>query len=105
MEWVAIMRIERIVDLTNFDDGASLNLAIEQTRDVSEVELHYWLVCRDTLQSTAPRTRKIIALAQVEWERRKSDQNRNLAYQTTVFSSLLALFGVVLGAGLAYLLT
>jgi hypothetical protein len=100
-----MMKIQEIAKGVKFENSASVTQALEQVRNVPEHELHYYLVCRDTLQSTALETRQIIALAQVEWERRKSDETNRLTYRTTVLSSVLALVGVALGAYLTYLLT
>lgn len=99
------MKIAEIAEGIRFEDSASVTQALVEVREVPEHELHYYLVCRDTLQSTALETRQIIALAQVEWERRKSGEANSLAYRTTVLSSVLALVGVALGAYLTYRLT
>lgn len=93
-----VMKIQEIAYGIKFENSASVTQALQQVREVPDHELHYYLVCRDTLQTTALDTRQIIALAQVEWERRKSNETHRLAYRTTVLSSFLALAGVALGA-------
>jgi len=69
-------------------------------KSVTDHELHFYLVMRDTLQATSQETRKCIALAQAEAARRTRNDARQLAFMTTFVSGAVALLGVALGVWL-----
>lgn len=71
--------------------------ALKRMRKVSAEELHFYLVLRDTLSATAQETRRRIAFAQVEWERRNAARQTFLTITTTVLSGVLGIFGVLVG--------
>lgn len=95
------MKIQEIGKGIKFDNDGSVQQALERMRDVPEHELHFYLVARDTLQATTLDTRQIIALAQVEADRRTTARTRWLAIATTGLSGVVGLLGVALGAYLA----
>ncbi len=97
------MQIQRITEGVSFNDDDAVAKAMREMRRVPEHELHFYLVQRDTLNSTSHQTRQAIAFAQAEFDRRTTARARKHAYATTVLSSALALAGVVLGAFLAWL--
>ena len=94
-------RIHEIAKVTDLSDEKSTRLAAAKMRAVSDHELHFYLVMRDTLNETSSATRQGITLAQVESDRRDKSEKRRLAFFTTLVSGLLALMGVALGAYLA----
>lgn len=96
------MEVQRIAKQTNLGDGQSVKAALKELEKVSDSDLHFYLVMRDTLNATSSETRKAITLSQVEWERRKSKEASALAYRTTLLSGLVGIVGVILGALMAY---
>jgi ElaB/YqjD/DUF883 family membrane-anchored ribosome-binding protein len=90
-------QIQKIAEEIIPGNDETLNSALKKMKKVHDHELHFYLVLRDTLQSTSPNTRQAITLAQVESERRTKSQVRNLAYITTGISGAVGLAGVVLG--------
>lgn len=95
------MELQGIAKRTTLSDKKSVAQALTELRSVSDSDLHFYLVLRDTLNSTAQETRKAITLAQVEWERRKKEEANKLAYRTTFISGGVGILGVILGAFLA----
>jgi hypothetical protein len=93
-----MMEIQSIANSVKFEDSESLKKALQKMRKVEEHELQYYLVLRDTLQSTSSETRKMIMLAQVESERRATNNTWWLAIITTIVSGVVGLVGVWLGA-------
>lgn len=93
-------QIQEIAKVADLSDISSMNAAAEKMKSVTDHELHLYLVMRDTLQTTSPDTRKSIALAQVESDRRSRNEARLLAYITTFVSGMVGLLGVALGAWL-----
>lgn len=91
-------QIQEIADTAQLSDDESMARAAARMRAVSDHELHFYLVMRDTLQTTSSETRKGIMLAQVEADRRSRNETRRLAIITTLASGLVALLGVALGA-------
>lgn len=92
------MKVQEIAKRTTLGDEQSLTKALDDLKSTSDSDLHFYLVLRDTLNATAADTRKAITLAQVEWERRKKEETRSLAYRTTVLSGFIGILGVILGA-------
>ena len=92
-----MMQIQEIANGVRFENSESVKQALEKMHHVPGHELHYYLVCRDTLQATALETRQIIALAQAESDRRSARQTRCLAIITTMLSGVVGLVGVLLG--------
>lgn len=92
------MRIEEIAKETNFADEGSVDRALKKMRAVSDHDLHLFLVMRDTLNATTSDTRRKIALAQCEQDRRIAAKAMRLSRQTTVISGVIGLAGVILGA-------
>lgn len=93
-----MMQIQEIARDAKFEDSDSVRQALEKMRKVPEHELHFYLVARDTLQSTSADTRKLITLAQVEIDRRAALQTWCLGIITTIVSGVVGLVGVGLGA-------
>ena len=98
------MSLQKITENTDIQDQGNFKDALIELAKLPDSELHYYLVLRDTLQATSANTRKSITLAQVELERRKAKDTRNLAVITTLFSGAIGIFGVALGACLAQML-
>lgn len=96
------MQIQNIAEGVKLENSESVMQALQKMHSVPEHELQLYLVMRDTLGSTSNDTRKIIMLAQVESDRRKSNETRNLTYITTMLSGAVGIVGVILGAYLAY---
>lgn len=92
------MKLQEIAQRTTLSDKQSVDKALQELKTVSDSDLHFYLVLRDTLNATAPDTRKAITLAQVEWERRKKQETSDLAYRTTLLSGVVGILGVILGA-------
>ena len=74
-----MMEIQKIAESTTLADSESVKIALKRMKKVPTHELHYYLVARDTLQTTSPATRQAITLAQVESERRSANQTLSLA--------------------------
>lgn len=91
-------QIETIAAGFDLNDTASIELALEKLKSVSDAELHFYLVQRDTLGKTSADTRKKITLAQTEFDRRKFDQTEGLALRTTKLSATVGIIGVIIGA-------
>ena len=72
--------------------------ALKAVRKASDQELHFYLVLRDTHSGLAQETRKAIAIAQMEMERRDHIRQRRLIYLTTALSGAVGIVGVILGA-------
>ncbi|MBK7162209.1 MAG: hypothetical protein IPH79_06715 [Sphingomonadales bacterium] len=96
-----MMEIQKIAESTTLADSESVKIALKRMKKVPTHELHYYLVARDTLQTTSPATRQAITLAQVESERRSANQTLSLAIITTIISGAVGLLGVLLGAYLS----
>jgi hypothetical protein len=94
-------KIQEIAEAANLGDPKSMDAVAARLKTVSEHELHFYLVMRDTLNATSAETRKGIALAQFEADRRARNETRRLAIITTAVSGILALLGVALGAYLS----
>ena len=94
-------KIQDIAKTANLNDPESMDAAAARLKTVSEHELHFYLVVWATLNATNVETRKGIALAQFEADRRARSETRRLAIITTAVSSGLALLGVALGAYLS----
>lgn len=92
-----MMQIQTIANDVKLEDSESLKLALQKMREVPEHELQYYLVLRDTLNSTSSVTRKMIMLSQVESERRATNKTWWLAIITTIVSGVVGLVGVLLG--------
>jgi hypothetical protein len=92
-----MMGVQKISESTTLSDEASVALALEKLKAVPEHELHFFLVQRDTLNATTPKTRQAITLAQMEYDRRVQAQTESLAYRTTILSSVLGIAGVIVG--------
>jgi hypothetical protein len=101
MKAEAMTRIQDISKAADLSDIDSMKAAAERMKEVTDQELHLYLVMRDTLQATTSETRKSIALAQFESDRRSRNEARRLAFMTTFVSGIVGLLGVVLGAWLA----
>ena len=99
------MLVQEIAEKTTLSDKKSVEAAMKALKNAPEHELLFFLVLRDTLNSTSANTRNAITLSVTEWERRTEVRRARLAYRTTVLSSVLALLGVVLGAFLGAYLT
>jgi hypothetical protein len=93
-----MMKLQAIAERTTISDEPSVKRALSELRSVPEHELHFYLVMRDTLQTTSPETRKAITLAQVESDRRSTARTWRLTVLTTIFSGAVGLAGVGLGA-------
>lgn len=91
-------QIQEIARAANLGDNGSMDVAAAKLKAVSDHELHFYLVMRDTLGATSAETRKGIALAQFEADRRSRNEARWLAILTTFVSGLVGLLGVALGA-------
>jgi hypothetical protein len=94
-------QIQEIAKAANLGDSKSMGVAAAKLRAVSDHELHFYLVMRDTLNATTSETRKGIALAQFEADRRARNDTRRLAITTTLVSGLVGLLGVGLGSYLS----
>jgi hypothetical protein len=94
--------VQIIAEKADLTTSGGCKLAAQKMKSVSDFELHLYLVMRDTLQATSHETRKSIALAQVESDRRSTSEARRLAFFTTVGSGLVGLLGVALGALLTH---
>lgn len=97
--------IHKIYKDTDFSDPESVKKAQDRMRAVSEAEIQFHLVLRDTDGVNSQPHRRQIALAQQEQNRRATQQANQLAYRTTLFSGAIGLFGVVLGFVLATFFT
>lgn len=93
-----MMQVQKIAEETTISDSESVQQALRRLRKVPEHELQFYLVLRDTLQTTSAATRQAITLAKVESDRRTTSQARWLAISTTMLSGAVGLVGVVLGA-------
>lgn len=89
--------VDRIVGNINWGDDSSFRLAAKKMKKVSHYDLHLFLVMRDTLNATTAETRKKIALAQAEVDRRRESQAQKLTITSTGLSGVLAILGVVIG--------
>ena len=98
------MSLQKITENTDIQDQGSFKDALIELAKLPDSELHYYLVLRDTSLATNANIRKNITLAQVEWERRKTKDTRNLAVRTTLVSGAIGMLGVVLGVCLAQML-
>ena len=86
-------------------DAVSMATAQHDLKKCPEHELHYYLVQRDTLNATSPPTRQAITLAQLEYDRRKAEETRNLAQSTTQWAASIGAVAAIVGALLGALTT
>ena len=91
------MKIQEIAKHARFEDSTSVQVALKAMRKVPQHELHFYLVARDTLQTTSVDTRKIITLAQVELNRRSTNEMRILTVLTALVSGAVGVAGALLG--------
>lgn len=94
-------RIQDIVETVRVTEPDEVAAAAQRMKTVSDHDLHFYLVMRDTLSATSVDTRKAIMFAQVEADRRARFEARTLAFTTTFVSGILALVGVFVGAFIA----
>ncbi|NOD88371.1 MULTISPECIES: hypothetical protein [unclassified Ruegeria] len=90
--------VEQIFQETDFDQPQSVSEALTKMRSVPDYELHLLTVKRDTVVKALPDTRRKMALAQFELDRRATVATENLAKATTTRSGIIGIAGVVIGA-------
>lgn len=90
-------QIETIAADFDVNDTANIESAMSKLKEVSNAELHFYLVQRDTITATSANTRTKITLAQTEFDRRQFDQTERLALKTTKLSATMGIVGTILG--------
>lgn len=91
------MRIEDIAANTDIACLTSINEAKILLAEVSDYELHFYLVQKETINATTPATRKKITLAQMEYERRNSESSKQTTFKANIISACIGVVGVIIG--------
>ncbi|WP_139229381.1 hypothetical protein [Cohaesibacter marisflavi] len=91
------MEIDEIYRDMDPTDKASVKKALWKMQSVSEYDMQFFLVKRDTSGTLSQDTRGKIALVQIEMSRRASLRLTLLSIITTVLSGILGILGVVIG--------
>jgi hypothetical protein len=93
-----MMELQKIAKEISISDSASVKGALKRLKSVPDHELQYYIVLRDTLNSTSAETRDAITLALIESNRRDDGRKIKLSVWNTILSGLIGLAGVILGA-------
>lgn len=100
-----MMLLQEISERTTLSDANSMAVALKDLKKVPEHEIHFYLVQRDTLGVTSANTRQTITLAQLEYDRRKTEETRTLAQSTTRWAAGIGAIAAIIGAGFGAWLT